>query len=627
MADRVSPAEIAVVVLLTAIAFALRLVGIDQTLFGDELFTYAIVTGNDGVGGVLGDGAHTTESNPPLYYVLAWLAAQVGDPTIWIRIPSLVFGTATVPLVYLLGARTVGRSAGLVGAALVALSPFAIFYSDEARAYAMLTCLSVLSTLTLLRALRRADRLSWVAYGASLTALIYTHYTGVFVVLAQLGWAAWTHREHLRALALVSLGVAVAFLPWLPSFIDQQDLSAAQGRIFTRRFPLTVDTVLNMFGRVFPGAGEPSFLVVPLREVPGRGVVAVVWVALGATVIAAIVRQARRPPAAGSNATRPMLALLVALALVTPLAMILYSAKPHTSWLLARNLSASLPAFALLVGWLLMLVRRPLAILALGVVLAALAVGAAKVVDDDYQRPPYRQAARFVDAAAAPHDPVIHDLDPLLAYAFGKPFKAQLKQPHESSLQPGVPRVFVVIPVEFGGGPARYRRDHLGAGYSLARHHVYPGLVRVGAFEFVRKGVPVEATLRSRTGGDVVLRPGQAPLPVAHHPDSGSVDAVVEDHDELTVGGWAVDPATRRPSRLVLLFSDGRLVVAGRASIPRPDIAALLGNASLRAGYRLTAIREDAHALARPGRLKVVAISGRRAWALTIPGQAFEGGG
>ena len=55
--------------------------------------------------------AHRCENTPPLHFTLAWLTSQFGDPAATIRLPSIVFGAATVPVVYAFGRRTVGRSA------------------------------------------------------------------------------------------------------------------------------------------------------------------------------------------------------------------------------------------------------------------------------------------------------------------------------------------------------------------------------------------------------------------------------------------------------------------------------------------------------------------------------------
>jgi Dolichyl-phosphate-mannose-protein mannosyltransferase len=74
--------------------------------------------------------------------VLSWIVAQVGDAPELVRVPSLVAGVATVPLVYLLGVRTVDRVAGVVAATWLALSPFQIFDGTESRSYALVTALS-----------------------------------------------------------------------------------------------------------------------------------------------------------------------------------------------------------------------------------------------------------------------------------------------------------------------------------------------------------------------------------------------------------------------------------------------------------------------------------------------------
>ena len=65
---------------------------------------------------------------------------------VWLRVPSLVLSTATVPPVYAFGRATLGHSAGLVRAALIALSPFALYYAIEARPYASVARLARAAT-------------------------------------------------------------------------------------------------------------------------------------------------------------------------------------------------------------------------------------------------------------------------------------------------------------------------------------------------------------------------------------------------------------------------------------------------------------------------------------------------
>src|SRR5205809_3615402 len=79
-----------------------------------------------------------SESNPPLYYVLAWGWARVfGFSEVGLRSLSAVIGIATVPVAYAAATALVSRRAGLITAALVATSPFLVWYSQEARSYSL----------------------------------------------------------------------------------------------------------------------------------------------------------------------------------------------------------------------------------------------------------------------------------------------------------------------------------------------------------------------------------------------------------------------------------------------------------------------------------------------------------
>ena len=159
---------------ITVVALVLRIPGVSQSLALDEMLTFGEIHAHP-----LTDLIHQMraagEDNPPLYYGLAWFTAQLGDDTVAIRLPSLILGTAAVPLVFALGARTVGRAPGALAAALAAISPFAIFYSAEARGYSTAIFFSALATLALLRALRLRDWRWWAADAAAVVAVLYTH--------------------------------------------------------------------------------------------------------------------------------------------------------------------------------------------------------------------------------------------------------------------------------------------------------------------------------------------------------------------------------------------------------------------------------------------------------------------
>jgi hypothetical protein len=95
-----------------------------------------------------------TSPHPPGHFVLLHLLEQVSWHPLWIRLPSLLAGTATIALGYAFGRELFGRSAGLVLAVLVALSPPLVEISRHARNYSIPLALTVAAAWLLARGLR-----------------------------------------------------------------------------------------------------------------------------------------------------------------------------------------------------------------------------------------------------------------------------------------------------------------------------------------------------------------------------------------------------------------------------------------------------------------------------------------
>ncbi len=363
-------------------------------MFGDELFTYEIAT-RPGFGDMLGGVTGPLEISPPLYFALAWVCAKLGDPHVWIRVPALVAGVALVPAAYALGMRTVGRAAALIGAGLVALSPFAVYYSSEARAYSLATLLVVLAALALLAALDRSGWARWALFALAACAALYSHYTAAFALAAEVAWAGWAHRERLRELALACGAAALGLVPWIPSFLD--DRTAGFQTAIENINPLT----LSFFARSLGIAviGNPY---VGLRETPGWPVIALL--ALGLLLAVAGAVAARRGLLERLRA-EPPLALVLALAVATPLGAALYSI-PFASVYVPRTLHAALPAFFLLLGLVVAAAPRRLAVPAAVLTMAAFAIGTVELFRES-PKPPYRQAADWIAERSGPGDPVL----------------------------------------------------------------------------------------------------------------------------------------------------------------------------------------------------------------------------
>ena len=157
-----------------------------------------------------------TESTPYLYYAVAWVWTRAfGQGEYGVRSLSAVAGVATVPIVYWAAQRIAGRRAAAIAALLIAVSPLMVWFSQEARSYALAALLSSLTVLCL-TGYERTRRGAWLAGWAASAALgLATHYFLVFVIAPELLWL-WQvapRDRRLAAAAGVVLAVGCALLP------------------------------------------------------------------------------------------------------------------------------------------------------------------------------------------------------------------------------------------------------------------------------------------------------------------------------------------------------------------------------------------------------------------------------
>jgi len=473
---------------LTAVALAVRLTGLGQSIFGDEFLLLTRVDDRS-LGGMLRE-VHDTESTPPFHFLLAWVGTKLAaDPVSGIRLPSVLLGTATVAVTYLVGLRSVGRNAGLVGAAIVALSPFAIFYGTEGRAYATLAFLVALSMLGLVRAVDTGRRPWWVLWAVSACLVLYTHYTGIYVLIAQAAWAFAAYPRSRRALVAAGGAAALAYLPWLPSFFVQSDDNASN-RIDSFA-PLSVQSYFRDVLKFLDG--HPF---IPLRELPGRLALAVFCAAVLAAGVASVARLVRERSAREGEERLRMVLLVAAVALATPAGLLLYSAVAK-SIVLPRNMSASLPGAALIMGWALTTAGRRPAAVATAAAMIALCAGTVQVLDKSNQRPPFEQAAEYIDARGRSGDGVIDFFYNPASKASGRELVDNLEGSYGlfragedddgawRRAEANGSRVFLVVPQI---GPLRGvpRRSGPGRRFPLRAYRIFDGWIPLGVFEYTR---------------------------------------------------------------------------------------------------------------------------------------------
>lgn len=212
------------VLALTGVAAALRFATIgEQSYWYDEAITASMLDGS------LADvfrGVVDTESTPPLYYVVAWLWAQVvGSDETQLRSLSALAGTLVVPVAFAAGRIVASARIGLAAAVLASVSPMLVWYSQEARAYSLLALLGGLSFVFF--ALARVDpsrrRLAWWAVVSALA--IATHYFAAFLIVPEALWLF----QRWRGRALVPIGaVGAVSLAVLPMAIEQAENDGAR---------------------------------------------------------------------------------------------------------------------------------------------------------------------------------------------------------------------------------------------------------------------------------------------------------------------------------------------------------------------------------------------------------------
>jgi mannosyltransferase len=252
---------------LTALGVAVRFASLGvQSYHHDEVITAARV-----IPGSFADmlrQVKASESNPPLYYVLAWgWAKAFGTDEIGLRSLSAVFGAAVVPVAYLIGRELASRRTGLIAAAIAAVNPMLIWYSQEARSYALLVFFGALALLFFVRALhtrRGRDLALWVL--ASALALC-SHYFAVFAVAIEAAWLLVALRSRWR-LVLPAIGavlaVGLALLPLISAQVNPTHIGwIDHSPLSTRLFETGVSFLAGETGHVIAEPPRERFALVP----------------------------------------------------------------------------------------------------------------------------------------------------------------------------------------------------------------------------------------------------------------------------------------------------------------------------------------------------------------------------
>lgn len=234
-----------IAILLVFVALGLRLYRIDyQSIWVDE--GYSIILAAEPLYKLV---ARVAPDHAPFYFLLLHYWMQVaGRSELAVRFLSAVSGVLLVALTYRVGKDWLGARAAVLAALVATVSPFAIYYSQEARMHVQATMLGLLSVALLLRAARANTAWAWLQYSLAVAAAIYSFYYAALVPLAEGLFLILSPAD--RRLLLRWLGsqllVAALLGPWL--VYDVPRLVAYAG---PRSRGLEAPTLLSIAGQVW----------------------------------------------------------------------------------------------------------------------------------------------------------------------------------------------------------------------------------------------------------------------------------------------------------------------------------------------------------------------------------------
>lgn len=192
-----------------------------QSLWLDEAYTWGIVTRT--TWSDVWSAMLAVSDVSPLYYVLAKMVTPLwGASEFGLRILGALFGWLAIAATYRLGRAMFEDRVGVLAAAILALSPFAIWYSQDARPYGLYLWLAALT----LWGLHRAERgRGWKMFIAASALLYLTHYVAALFAYVQAVYALTRLRARPKLFRQWFAAQVVAVLlvgAWVIAFLLQR---------------------------------------------------------------------------------------------------------------------------------------------------------------------------------------------------------------------------------------------------------------------------------------------------------------------------------------------------------------------------------------------------------------------
>ena len=310
---------------------------------------------------------------PVLYHLLLhWFCGWFGTSETALRAFSLIFGLASVALVFAYGRELFGPQVALAAATMWAFNPLVLVLARWARMYSMFVAFTLAHLLAMAKLRHRATITRTIAAGVLGAAMLYSHLAAVFFISADLIVAVREFRRDGRSVSWPAVAIALLlFMPFMPA-------AAMQSHAL-------------LFGHWLDWLGVDRGSIATRVLVAGLAAAALLWLALGA-------RHAGEASETGLrcslSAVVPLLALAAGSIVIRPMFSIRYAAP-------------SFAVTAVILAWVLdkrgPRVRNDItfAITALLLFLMPLSYAA--------QNQPWRDIAARVAAAGNPLEPIFFE--------------------------------------------------------------------------------------------------------------------------------------------------------------------------------------------------------------------------
>jgi uncharacterized membrane protein len=216
---------------ITIVGLGLRLININSGLWYDEVFNLVEYVRHP-VLNIISEFRST--NNHLLYSLLAHFSISIFGEHAWsLRLPALVFGVGSIPLIFLLGDAFGRRREGILAACLLAVSYHHIWFSQNGRGYTVLLFCTLLATWLFVQVIQNRRSAMVIAYGVTAAIGTYAHLTMILIVMSHaLLWAfwLWSRKDQsdwrsdasaaVSAVSLAAVGTVLLYLPLIPQVLS-----------------------------------------------------------------------------------------------------------------------------------------------------------------------------------------------------------------------------------------------------------------------------------------------------------------------------------------------------------------------------------------------------------------------